>query len=60
MRGRPAGTIKRDSRTQRVYVRLHPREKQELERRAAARKMSVSEYILVMTLSGTGGVTNEP
>lgn len=50
--GRPQGTKKRDSRTVRVYVRVHPDEKAELERRAARRKMSVSEYLLSCSLEG--------
>ena len=49
---RPVGTWKRDSRTARVYVRVHPTEKQELERRAAAQGVSMSEYLLTCALSG--------
>ena len=49
---RPVGTRKRDSRTVRVYVRLHPKEKQELERRAAAQGVSMREYLLTCALSG--------
>ena len=50
--GRPVGTKKRDSRTRRVYVRLHPNEEVELKRRAAARGVSVSEFLLTCALSG--------
>lgn len=50
--GRPHGTKKRDSRTRRVYVRVHPDEEAELKRRAARRGMSVSEYLLISSLGG--------
>jgi len=50
--GRPQGTTKRDSRTLRVYVRVHPNEKRELKRRADRRKMSVSQYLLFCSLEG--------
>jgi len=38
--------------TEKVEVRVSTGEKEALKRRAAARKMTVSEYIKVMCLSG--------
>lgn len=50
--GRPAGSASTNSRTALVKLRVHPDEKSELQRRAAKRNMSVSEYMLSCALAG--------
>ena len=52
--GRPTGSKKDDSRNLHVKVRVTGKEKAEIQRRAANRKVSVSEYLLVCALSGKG------
>lgn len=50
--GRPSGSRGEDTRTAVVKFRVHPKEKAELQRRAAKRNMTVSEYMLHCSLSG--------